>query len=185
MIHYLLQVKQFIPNEFHHSFFDIDFKDLYNKGYRYIITDLDNTLISYDEKLPTKQIHNAIESLKSMGFSIVLLSNNHQKRIQTFVDDLDINGYANARKPLLVGLKKALKSIDGEKDKTVVIGDQVVTDILGANRFNTYSILVNPLKKKTEKWYTKINRRLEYRMLDKLKRQQPDLYESLGLKERI
>ncbi|MCK5388163.1 MAG: hypothetical protein KAJ22_02660, partial [Candidatus Izimaplasma sp.] len=56
MIHLLLKTKKFIPNEFHNSFFDIDFKELYNNGFRLLLTDLDNTLISYAEDKPTKKI---------------------------------------------------------------------------------------------------------------------------------
>ncbi len=53
MIHLLLKTKKFIPNEFHNSFFEIDFNELYSQGYRLILSDLDNTLISYDEFYPT------------------------------------------------------------------------------------------------------------------------------------
>ena len=56
MIHLLLRTKKFIPNEFHDSFFDIDFKKLYDDGLRLILSDLDNTLISYDDIKPTKRI---------------------------------------------------------------------------------------------------------------------------------
>lgn len=185
MIHLLLRTKQFVPNEFHHSFFDIDFERLYNDGFQYIITDLDNTLISYDEALPTPAIHEAFQSIQTIGFQLVLLSNNHPPRIAKFVAETDVKGFANARKPLLIGIKKAIKSMPGAtKDNTVIIGDQLVTDIYGANRFGAYSILVNPLKKKTEKWYTKMNRRLERNMIRKIKKKLPQTYQALGLEGR-
>lgn len=186
MIHLFLQTTKFIPSEFHNSFFDIDFEALYDRGYRYIITDLDNTLISYDEQYPTKEIEATFKDLKTLGFDLVLLSNNHPPRIKTFVKELDVPGIANARKPLAIGLKKAMKAMPGStKDKALVIGDQLVTDVYGANRFGVYSILVNPLKKKTEKWYTKMNRKLEYKMIEKIKKNYPKEYQKLGLKERI
>jgi HAD superfamily phosphatase (TIGR01668 family) len=186
MIHHVFRTTKFIPSEFHNSFFDIDFNDLYDRGFRYIITDLDNTLISYDEKHPTKAIEAKFKELKLLGFDLVLLSNNHPPRIATFVKELDVPGIANARKPLMIGMKKAMKAMPGStKDQTIVIGDQLVTDIYGANRFGVYSILVNPLKKKTEKWYTKMNRKLEYKMIDNIKRKFPEIYQKLGLEERI
>ena len=186
MLHHVLKTTKFIPSEFHNSFFDIDFKQLYDNGFRYIITDLDNTLISYDETHPTTEIETKFKDLKTMGFDIVLLSNNHPPRIATFVKELDVPGIANARKPLTIGLKKAMKAMpNSTKKQTIVIGDQLVTDIYGANRFGVYSILVNPLKKKTEKWYTKMNRKLEYRMIDKIKQHYPDTFEKLGLEDRI
>lgn len=185
MIHHLLSIRPFIPKEFHPSVFDIDFAALYQAGYRHIITDLDNTLISYQEAVPTPQIETRFRTLKDMGFDIVLLSNNHTDRIDAFVASLNVKGFANARKPLLCGLKKALRSMPGATTKnTLVIGDQLVTDILGANRLGAYAILVNPIERKTEKWYTRMNRRLEEKMLAKIARQRPAVFASLGLKER-
>ncbi len=185
MLHLFLKTKKFIPNEFHNSFFDIDFNALYNKGYRVILSDLDNTLISYDESLPTKELLKKFEELKTIGFELVLISNNVPSRIEKFTKDIELTGFANARKPLLIGIKKALNSSQlKDIDKTVIIGDQLMTDIWAANRFGAYSVLVNPIKKKTEKWYTKINRRTEYKMLDKIKKNYSNRWNKLGLDKR-
>lgn len=185
MIHLFLKTKQFIPTEFHDSFFDIDFQKLYDNGKRIILTDLDNTLISYEEFKPTKIILDKIQELESMGFEIVLISNNSVSRITDFCEGTDLKGIGNARKPLRIGFKKALNSTKlNRKEKTVVIGDQLMTDIFGANRFDIDSILVNPLKKKTEKWYTKFNRKIEYKMLEKIKKKYRETYESLCLDKR-
>ena len=186
MLHLLLKTESFVPGEFYDSFFDIDFQRLYDQGYRYIITDLDNTLISYDESIPTPEIERKFKTLQQMGFELVLLSNNHPERIEIFCEDLHVTGFAGARKPTLYGFKKAFASFEGAtKEQTLIIGDQLVTDIFGANRFGVFSILVNPLKKKTEKWYTKLNRRLEAKMIDKIRRKYPSDYERLGLKGRL
>ena len=66
-----------------------------------------------------------------------------------------------------------------------MIGDQLLTDIWGANRFDAYSILVNPIKKKTEKWYTKINRKTEVKMIERIKNELPDTFNRLGFEKRI
>lgn len=182
MLHIFLKTKQFIPSEFHNSFFEIDFTDLYKKGYRTILCDLDNTLISYDEKLPTEELNKKFSELEELGFELVLISNNIPSRIDTFIKNTSIRGYANMRKPLLLGVKKALATTKvQDKDKVILIGDQLMTDIWVANRFHVYSILVNPLKKKTEKWYTKFNRKTEYKMLDKIKHHYPKTWEKLQL----
>lgn len=186
MIHLFLKTKKFIPNEYHHTFFDIDFIKLYENGYRLILTDLDNTLISYDEAVANDKIKKKFETLKKIGFEIKLVSNNVPSRINHFVKDLDVDGFANARKPLLTGLKRAWKSSQYQTPvaNVVVIGDQLMTDIYGANRFKAYSILVDPIKKKTEKWYTKINRRTEIKMLKKIKIKQNKKYRELCLDKR-
>lgn len=182
MLHLFLKTKRFIPCEFHNSFFEIDFKNLYKNGYRTILSDLDNTLVSYDEDVPTEAIINKFKELEVLGFEIILISNNVPSRIQKFTEDLTIKGIANARKPLLLGMIKALNTAQiQDKDKVIVIGDQLMTDIWAANRFGVYNILVNPLKKKTEKWYTKINRRTEQKMLQKIKSNYPQKFINLRL----
>ena len=186
MIHLLLKTKKFIPNEFHNNFFDINFKKLYDDGLRLILSDLDNTLISYDDDKPTKKILDKFEELSRMGFEVIVISNNVPKRIQIFLEGLDYKGVGNARKPLLIGLRKALRIAEKKYShkETVVIGDQLMTDVFCANRFNAYSILVNPLKKKTEKWYTKINRKIERNMILKIKNKFNNDYERLSLDKR-
>lgn len=185
MLHHFLKTKRFIPSEFHNSFFEIDLKKLYKNEYRTILCDLDNTLISYDEELPTKELLELFNSIHLIGFEIILISNNVPSRIDTFTKETTITGFANARKPLLIGLRKALATANiQELDKVILIGDQLMTDIWAANRFGVYSILVNPLKKKTEKWYTKINRRTEEKMLQKIKKHYSNRYQELGLDKR-
>jgi HAD superfamily phosphatase (TIGR01668 family) len=185
MLHHLLPTKKFIPSEFHQTFFDIDFEKLYQQGFRLILCDLDNTLISYDETFPTKELLEKFTQIESFGFELILISNNVPSRLQTFVNDTNLTGFANARKPLKTGIKKAVhtSTID-QKDKIVLIGDQLLTDIWAANRYGVYSILVNPIKKKTEKWYTRMNRKTEVKMVQKIKRKYPNIFLELGLDKR-
>lgn len=186
MIQHLLKTKRFIPKEYHPTFFDIDFELLYKKGYRFILTDLDNTLISYAEEKASQEIIEKIEALKTMGFEVAILSNNHSLRINKFIADLDILGFANARKPLLFGIKKAVakSSKNYQKSEILLVGDQIMTDIWAANKYGSYSILVDPIKMKTEKWYTKLNRKLEKRMLEKIKNKEAKVYQELSLDKR-
>lgn len=182
MLHLFLKTKRFIPCEFHNSFFEIDFHSLSKNGYKTILCDLDNTLISYDEFQPTNQIIEKLGELETLGLELILISNNIPSRIQKFTKDIDIKGFANARKPLLIGMNKALNvAAIQEKDKVVVIGDQLMTDIWAANRFGVYNILVNPIKKKTEKWYTKLNRKTEEKMLRKIQKNYSQKYKDLRL----
>ncbi|MCF7926794.1 MAG: HAD hydrolase family protein, partial [Candidatus Izimaplasma sp.] len=97
MIQHLLNPQKFIPTEYHKSFFDIDFLSLKKQGFKLIISDLDNTLISYDEHVPNKLLLNQLIALEELGFEIVLLSNNNQARMNKFLKDLHITGFAMAR----------------------------------------------------------------------------------------
>lgn len=186
MLHLILKTKKFIPNEFHNNVYEIDFEALYKSGKRLVLCDLDNTLISYDVDFPSPENMKLFDTLEQMGIEIILVSNNVPSRITKYTRDLQIRGYANARKPLNIGLRRAFRS--GKrvytKEETIVIGDQLMTDIWGANRMGLYSILVNPIKKKTEKWYTKMNRKIEVKMLEKIKEQYSSIYEELELSQR-
>ena len=186
MLHLLLKTQKFIPNEYHNQFFDIDFKKLYNNGMRLVLTDLDNTLISYADNKPTQEIIDKFIEIEKIGFEIIVISNNVPSRVNTFLEGLKYKGLGNARKPLLIGLRKAMKlaSKEYKHTETVIVGDQLMTDVFCANRFNSYSILVNPLKKKTEKWYTKMNRKIEVKMIEKIKSKYNDTFVELGLEQR-
>ena len=187
MLHKFLKTEKFIPNEFHDTFFDINFNELYQKGYRVILTDLDNTLITYEESVPTDEIINKLDSIRKIGFEVFIISNNHPPRIRKFLKGTDYLGIGDARKPLTVGIKKALKLSETEYflDQIVIIGDQLMTDIYAANRYGAYSILVNPIKRKTEKWYTKLNRKIEVKMLEKIKKKNNGKYNELDLSKRV
>ena len=105
MIHKLLKTSKFIPSEFHATFFDIDFNKLYKKGLRVILTDLDNTLITYEEFVPTDTIMKKLDSIREIGFEVFIISNNHPPRINTFLKGTNYLGIGNAKKPLKKGIK--------------------------------------------------------------------------------
>ena len=81
---------KYIPNDVYKSIYDIDFNKLYEDGYRFIISDLDNTLASYKENLPNNLLLNKIEEIKKLGFQFYLVSNNNSSRISTFNEVLKI-----------------------------------------------------------------------------------------------
>ena len=89
MIHRFISTKQCIPNEFHPNVYEIDFESLYNQGYRLILTDLDNTLISYDEHLPNPQNVTLLKRLENIGFEVIIISNNHPSRVKSFLQELN------------------------------------------------------------------------------------------------
>ena len=78
-------------------------------------------------------------------------------------------------KPSKKALKKIMKKHNVKNNQIAVIGDQLVTDILGFNRLGVYSILVKTIDKKTQKWYTKINRIREIKILKEIKKINPNI----------
>lgn len=179
MIERFFNIKKYIPYGCYMTIFDIPFSKLYAEGKRKILIDVDNTMLPYDLEYPTREIKELFKSLKEMGYEIVLLSNNNEKRVSIVGDDLEVSYFAKAYKPLKKGFKKAMKKLNCEKKIVITIGDQLMTDILGSNRMGLDGILVKAIKRKTEKWYTKLNRKREENVLKRIKEFDVDKYNEI------
>ncbi len=183
MIEYFVNIKKFIPNEYETTIYDIDFKKLYDEGKRLIISDLDNTLISYREEIPTKELFMFKEMLEQIGFKLVICSNNHKKRVKKFADSFGVPYVASAKKPFKCGLRKAHKiakkqfNYDYKKSEIVEIGDQLLTDQYASKKYGLYTIMVKNIDPKSEIWTTRFNRKLENKILKRIEKKHKDLYE--------
>lgn len=108
------------------------------------------------------------------------MSNNKKYRVKKVADDLEIKGFSWSLKPWQTGFKKVLRYLGNPSKKTVItIGDQIMTDIRGANKVGLDSILVMPIKTKTEKWYTRLNRRIEKNIINQIKLENELIYKEL------
>ena len=159
---------KFIPDIYKKSIYDIDYKKLKKQGIKCLLFDLDNTLIPVNENVPTKRVKELFAVLEK-DFKVIIISNSGKQRLIPFKDGLNVDVASSSHKPFK---KKYLKIMDIYKYKyheIAAIGDQLLTDILGANRVGITSILINPIGE-YEKFCTKINRFLEgfiYRNLRK------------------
>lgn len=178
------KTKNYIPDEYQKSIHNVDFNKLYELGYRIILTDLDNTLVSYDDALPTDEVRDWLKKVQDIGFEVMITSNNKKNRVKPFSDALGIKGYWYSLKPLKRGFRKALRKTSYKKEQVVVMGDQLMTDVCSAKRSGFYTILIKAVKRKTEKWVTKFNRKNELRTLKKIERKNKALYDA-KLKEYV
>ena len=159
----------FMPNDYVQSVFQIDIEKLANSGFKGIITDLDNTLVGWDVKTPTKEIQEWFKKANDLGLTITIVSNNNEKRVSGFSKDLDVDFIFKARKPMGRAFKKAIQHMNINPEETIVIGDQMLTDVLGGNNNGLYTIMVVPVKK-TDGFLTRLNRIIERRLLNYFKR---------------
>ena len=165
------KLNKYIPTYYANSVYDIDFSKLYANGKKIILTDLDNTLISYRLKQADEKLQQLNDLLYELGYQIYIVSNNNEKRIEEISKTFKIDGYLiKARKPKEKKLNDFLKNHSFNKEEVIFIGDQLVTDIACANNVEIDSILVGTIDVKTQKWYTKINRLRERRIVKKIKR---------------
>ncbi|WP_373681345.1 YqeG family HAD IIIA-type phosphatase [Aneurinibacillus soli] len=149
-----------IPDLHVDSIYDIDLVQLKQRGVKGIITDLDNTLIEWDRPDATPELITWIKELKEHGFSVVIVSNNNETRVSKVAEPLGVPYIHQAKKPTKNAFHKATRGMGLSVQETVVIGDQLFTDVLGGNRMGLYTILVVPVAQ-TDSLITRFNRRLE------------------------
>lgn len=157
-------LKNFLPNEHVKTIFDIHPALLRKKGIKGIITDLDNTLVAWDVKDATPEVIQWFEQMKEQDIKVTIISNNKQERVKLFSEPLDTPFVFSARKPLSQAFKSAAKEMKLKKEEIVVIGDQLLTDVLGGNFAGFHTILVVPIVQ-TDGKITRINRKVERRIL--------------------
>ena len=121
---------------------------------------VDNTLIDYYKNLSTETIEWA-NNLKSEGIKLYILSNsNKEEKVKKVAQELDIPYKYFAKKPLKKAFIQVKEKLKEENKNIAVVGDQIFTDILGGNRCNMFTILIEPIDKK-DIWITELKRPIE------------------------
>lgn len=143
------------------SITDIDPFSLAKQGYKGLLLDLDNTLLPWKNSDLPESSKRWVEKAKQAGLKPVILSNTHYPtRLNKIAKELGIPAMAQAMKPREHGFHQAAKIIECDIEWTVVVGDQLLTDIWGGNMACAYTILVNPMHPQ-EFLGTKISRLVE------------------------
>ena len=140
---------RFYPGEYVDSTYGIDFKGLYEEGYRGIIFDIDNTLVPHGAPAD-QRAKELFAQLKELGFSCCLLSNNKEPRVKMFNDEVQVFYIFKAGKPKVAGYEKAMEVMGTRRENTIFVGDQIFTDVYGANRTGLRTLLVKPIHPKEE-----------------------------------
>lgn len=162
-------MSKYTPTFVYLSIYDIDFSKLYALGKKIIISDFDNTLLPYHIDKATPSLIKWQQDLKRNGFSLHIITNNNENRILKIKETLEIDGYlTKANKPSCKKLETYLNNLKIKKEEVIFLGDQLVTDIACANNLGIDSILVKTIDTKHQKWYTKINRLREKRIIKKM-----------------
>lgn len=139
----------FFPDDYMESTYEIPFEELYEKGYRGVIFDIDNTLVPHGAPAD-KRAKELFERLKKVGFSSCLISNNQEARVKMFNEEIQTNYIFNAHKPSTKNYIRAMEIMGTECSNTLFVGDQLFTDVWGAKRVGIHNILVKPIHPKEE-----------------------------------
>ena len=137
------------PDEYRDSTYGIDFRALYQRGYRGILFDVDNTLVPHGAPADDRAIR-LFDQLHQIGFGTCIISNNKEPRVRGFCDSVGAYYVHKAGKPKPSGYRKGMKKLGTRPDNTIFIGDQIFTDVVGARLAGLYVIMVRPIHPKEE-----------------------------------
>ncbi len=156
----------FIPDVYQKSIYTIDYKKLKKNGIKCLLFDLDNTIAPYKTVEPDAKLKELFAHLEQ-DFKVIIISNSPKNRVRPFKEKLNVDCAYSSKKPFKTKYKRILELYRFKIDEVACIGDQLLTDICGANRMGFTSILVNRVAK-YETIFTKFNRFFEKFILRRL-----------------
>lgn len=160
----------FLPRLRVDSVYEIDLEKLAAAGIRGIVADLDNTLVGARDTGAPPKLKDWLETVRSKGFRVVVVSNNRRERVMRFAESIGAPFIHSAKKPLRGAFRKALEMMELSPEQTAVIGDQLLTDVFGANRMGMHPILVTPIAPQDENAFTRFNRKIERKIFEILRK---------------
>ncbi len=166
---------KFAPEFYFEAFACASAEFLSEQGVKGIILDVDNTLEPYENAKPSASVMKWLDSLRSVGINAAIVSNNNRDRIEIFNCELGLPAYSKAGKPFKKNVLLAMKALGTDKSNTILMGDQIFTDVWAAHNAGIPAILVPPIKDKRD-ILTRFKRLLEKPILKKyMKRHSVDI----------
>ena len=159
----------FVPDFRFEKFNDMTVEFLKKEGIVGVILDIDNTLEPYEHPEPGEHVKKWLSDLKAAGIGCAFVSNNNKERIELFNKELGLPAFSKAAKPFKKNVIKAMAEIGSDKTNTILMGDQVFTDVWAARNAGIKAALVPPINDKKD-LFTKFKRWLEKPALKKYDR---------------
>ncbi len=156
----------FFPTLYRRRITDVTAEDLHLLGVKALLLDVDNTLTTHDAPDLTDGVKAWLAQMQEAGFVLLIVSNNRAERVAPFAEKIGLPYYAHARKPLPFGFRAAAKQAGAHRKECVIIGDQIFTDMLGANLAGIPSILLEPIQMEIEQKFIVFKRKIEKPMLN-------------------
>ena len=161
--------KMLMPDEMFATFEEVTPAHLLSLGIKYIFSDIDNTLATYDDPTPPENVLAWLGQMKESGITVAFVSNNDEERVAKFSDGLGLVAYSKAKKPLTKKLCMAMRDLGATAEESLLLGDQLLTDAAAGRRAGMYVIIVPPIKDKTTAFF-RAKRAIERPYVKKFKR---------------
>lgn len=124
---------------------DVDGALLSRLGVELLMLDFDNTIVPYTTSVPTQEMERWLDWVKHSGVQVCVVSNSRKERVKVFCRHYGIDCITHARKPFSQGIRQCLERYGIPARHAALVGDQIYTDVLGANRMGVTSILVSAI----------------------------------------
>ncbi len=145
--------KLLMPGDMLPHFTSVTPEYLLSRGFRFVFSDIDNTLATYDDPTPPDNVVQWCRAMNDAGITIAFVSNNDETRVSLFNRDFGYHAYADAGKPGIRTLRRAMADCGADASNSAFLGDQLLTDAATANRAGLYCIIVPPIKDKTNAFF--------------------------------
>ena len=159
----------FVPEYYFETFDKASVEFLSSIGVKGIVLDVDNTLEPYENPKPGEHVIAWLDSLRKADISAAIVSNNGGERINLFNKELGLPVYYKAKKPFKKNVLRAMENMGTNKSNTILMGDQIFTDVWAAHNTGIRAILVPPINDKKD-ILTRFKRLLEKPILKKYKK---------------
>jgi len=159
---------KYVPDIYQKSIYTINYDQLFSRGIRCLLFDLDNTLVPIDVKTPGEDVKNLFDKLKKMGFKIIIFTNSRSKRAKPFKNILGVDCCPFACKPFKKKFLSIIKIYDLKFSEVAIIGDSMMDDICGGNKVGITTILIDQLEPK-EFIIAALKRKREKKIIKKLR----------------
>lgn len=166
--------KYLVPDRMLGNYRDVTPTLLKSLGIRYLLCDIDNTLVTYDDPKPTDYVCTWLHMMYRSGITVGFVSNNEPERVELFNSELEYVAYSKAGKPFTKKLKQAMADMGADAESTAFLGDQLLTDAAAAKSAGLYCIIVPPIKDKQDV-FTRFKRWLEIPYVKKYRKTHPEL----------
>ena len=141
------------PTYMFEHYYEITPAFLESIGVRALLIDIDNTLAPYEQPLPNERIHAWFADLAEHGVKAALVSNNHEPRVKEFNQSLGLTAFWDSGKPGKKTLLLAMEQLGVSKSETAMLGDQLLTDSYAGKHIGLPTIIVPPIKDKTNLFF--------------------------------
>lgn len=150
----------FKPTYWLKNVLQIDEEFLKKNNVKALVLDMDNTLSMHDNPGAEDGVDEWLDEMRRLGIKMRVVSNNTTKRVAPLAKLLGLEFTANGAKPLTFGITRAMKAMGADKQTTLVIGDQIFTDVMAGNLKGVRTVLVEPFHLEN-KWTFRLKRKVE------------------------